>query len=383
MRDHYPNCLVIGDGSTYFVELCQSLRYSTHCNYLVVSPTPPFDPLPYLHINWMKSSSFSFSVLPEDEDILFIHCAGKKIEFSRYKSSSDLVEYTKKINKFGNHDGDNQVILNAKMSFIDMYVSFVKNRIEELVTTKNTTEFNIDIMFDYEGVANVLGATLTSKSGNVTKLASSELHDDLRKHNLPVIGNLKLRDRISSLTICENGLNGRIEAQVEMGRIKSYWPMFRASGINIPLILVQNLLRRKIQTTYLVNPEEIEFDLVNMKPLYIGEYEDIYIDLDETLIWDGIPLEYTIDFLLSQKNNRRRIKLITRHKSPIAETLQRIGLCEGYFDEIIHVPPHEKKSSFIKGKALFIDNEFPERLDVRNNCNIPVFDVDQLDFLSK
>jgi hypothetical protein len=50
------------------------------------------------------------------------------------------------------------------------------------------------------------------------------------------------------------------------------------------------------------------------------------------------------------------------------------------FAEIIHLDNGEKKSAFIHGRAIFVDNHFPERLDVATTCGIPVFDVDALEF---
>ena len=74
------------------------------------------------------------------------------------------------------------------------------------------------------------------------------------------------------------------------------------------------------------------------------------------------------------------VKLITRHRLSISKTLNKIGLNTNLFNEIVRVSQDEKKSSFITGKSLFIDNEFPERLDVLQNCKIPVIDLDQIDF---
>ena len=51
--------------------------------------------------------------------------------------------------------------------------------------------------------------------------------------------------------------------------------------------------------------------------------------------------------------------------------------------KIIYVRPDELKSEFVSSfmRPLFIDNEFPQRLDVRLKSGIPCLDVDQIQFL--
>ena len=82
-------------------------------------------------------------------------------------------------------------------------------------------------------------------------------------------------------------------------------------------------------------------------------------------------------------NLKYPIILITRHKFNILDTLKKLLIDESFFDEIIKVNPNQKKSSFIKDNSLFFDNEFPERLDVHLNCDIPALDLDQIDFIDK
>ena len=50
---------------------------------------------------------------------------------------------------------------------------------------------------------------------------------------------------------------------------------------------------------------------------------------------------------------------------------------------MIYVKPTKLKSEFIKGSSIFIDNEFPQRLDVSLNCHIPSLDLDQTDFIAE
>lgn len=52
------------------------------------------------------------------------------------------------------------------------------------------------------------------------------------------------------------------------------------------------------------------------------------------------------------------------------------------FSKIIHIPPNDSKSSYIRpNKAIFVDNAFNERKDVESVHHIPVFDVDNIEVL--
>jgi hypothetical protein len=85
-------------------------------------------------------------------------------------------------------------------------------------------------------------------------------------------------------------------------------------------------------------------------------------------------------FLYHQKAKGRIITLITKHKSDIFLTLENLAIHRGIFDEIIHLKMEEEKYKFIAEteRAIFIDNAYGERLAVKKNLNIPVFDVDAL-----
>ena len=48
------------------------------------------------------------------------------------------------------------------------------------------------------------------------------------------------------------------------------------------------------------------------------------------------------------------------------------------FEHIYIVSDHELKSKYIPHESIFVDNEFPQRLDVRKNTNSTVLDLDIL-----
>lgn len=150
----------------------------------------------------------------------------------------------------------------------------------------------------------------------------------------------------------------------------------RLYGINIPLMLIQDILRRKISVTCMVDSENVCHETLQI----VLDQKELFFDLDETLIWDGNEVPETKKLLKSSREAGRKNSLITRHQeADIIPTLSSIGLSEGDFAEIIFVNSGELKSSFIGSDAVFIDNEYPERLDVRSQTTGCALDVDVID----
>ena len=52
------------------------------------------------------------------------------------------------------------------------------------------------------------------------------------------------------------------------------------------------------------------------------------------------------------------------------------------FDQVIHLGRNEKKVNYIESKnAIFIDDSYGERYDVKNKLGINVFDVNNIECL--
>ena len=87
-------------------------------------------------------------------------------------------------------------------------------------------------------------------------------------------------------------------------------------------------------------------------------------------------------FLYQCLNRGKKIILISKHERNISETLKSYHISEELFDEIIHIPKHERKTDYIKTlTSIFIDDSFSERRDVYETLHIPVFDVDMVESL--
>lgn len=132
-----------------------------------------------------------------------------------------------------------------------------------------------------------------------------------------------------------------------------------------------------------------QYDIVSDRA-YINRYrinysfQRVYFDFDDTLVRQRenyiIP---SIAFLFQCLNQHKEVILLTRHAHDIRETLQNLHLDINLFRQIIEVAPDKRKSDYIVTDvpAILIDNSFAERMDVKEKCGIPAFDVCNLDCL--
>ena len=156
----------------------------------------------------------------------------------------------------------------------------------------------------------------------------------------------------------------------------------RARGVNLPLIAIHDYLERDV--TPLPNPyiTLIDRNIATRAKLDI-HYDHIYVDLDDTLIIDGKAVPSVLAFLYQSFAEGKKLHLITRHCQDPCDALQRAKICYELFDSVIHLKNGENKSDYIDESSIFIDNHFPERLDVSMAHDIPVLDVDAVSLFLK
>ena len=164
-------------------------------------------------------------------------------------------------------------------------------------------------------------------------------------------------------------------------RISGTMGISRNTGINYPLLTIFNQMKQEVEI--IENNYEIEVDraFINRYKLNL-EYENVYLDLDDTLILKEKVNTFLIMFLYQCINKKKKIYLLTRHSKEVEKTLKKHKICEEIFEEIIHLKEEDKlKSNYIKENSIFIDDSFRERYDVMKKKNIPVFDVSEVESL--
>jgi len=158
--------------------------------------------------------------------------------------------------------------------------------------------------------------------------------------------------------------------------------LYRGLGVNFPLLTVYDLMGYDVEI--IANDYYLEVDraLFNRYKSNL-DYDTIYIDFDDTITKKGKVNPFVLLFLYNAKNNNKLIKLITRHELDLYDTLSKLAIHPSLFNDIIHIKLDEEKYKIIseKNKVIFIDNSFKERLKVKKNLDIPVFDVDAINTL--
>jgi len=155
----------------------------------------------------------------------------------------------------------------------------------------------------------------------------------------------------------------------------------RAKGINLPLMAVHDYLERDLMVLPQDGVNMVERRIETVAQLnYV--FDSVYIDFDETLVLDGKTVPSAMRFIYRMLELGKRLVLISRHKGSLVEALAAARISPLVFSEIIHLMDGELKSNYVSPNSIFIDNHFPERLDVSRVCGVPVFDLDALEFFN-
>jgi hypothetical protein len=166
-------------------------------------------------------------------------------------------------------------------------------------------------------------------------------------------------------------------------RIAGCMAYYRGLGINFPLLSIYESMRKPIQIIKNIIPNNLQMVKI-YRNFYINpfKYENVYIDLDDTLIQNDNINTQLIKFIYQCINKKISCFLITRSKYSPLEILNKYKISKEIFDEIIHITDNKKKSEFIKNplKSLFIDDSFSERKDV-NEIGSYVIDSSSLEFI--
>jgi len=176
----------------------------------------------------------------------------------------------------------------------------------------------------------------------------------------------------------QNGIFKLIEFAVRQATTMG---LYRQLGVNFALLSIFDAMNMDVKI--LKNNIEIELDrsLMSRYKLQL-EYDNVYIDFDDTIVINDKVNGEAIRYLYACKNNNIKIHLLTKHKLDLDQSLSKYCLSKTLFDEIILIGEHEDKTKYINpSKSIFIDNYFFDREKVSRTLNVPVFDVDAIECL--
>lgn len=165
-------------------------------------------------------------------------------------------------------------------------------------------------------------------------------------------------------------------------RISGSMAMNRVLGVNFPLLSIFEHERLRIDIHPNITHVEMDRALSN-RYIHNIQFGVMYVDLDDTLILNGLINIRIIKLIYQCINKQILVKLLTKHQGDLEKILKKFRL-NGLFDKIIHVKSNEKKSDFIHEQdAILVDDSFSERMEVSARCNIPTFDCSMIEILTQ
>jgi hypothetical protein len=286
----------------------------------------------------------------------------------------DIVIFTKKIDteKFSSNENIRKRMLFNQSGF-DLTIDYEKFKLINLKKLPNIKEVALDFFTDYTGETIWNSARLLDSNMDQTVLfhLPSELLLMISE-----IKSLPLPRGYFSITLLIDRL-GNISSLTQTTNLHHSLKLYRSYGINIPLMLVQDYLGRKLKVinnegflkNRMISNCWVEIEILNV-------IDSIYVDLDGTLISDNNVNIDVLSIIYFSNNIGLKVYLITRHIMNPLNTLKKFKIDPSIFKEIIHITNDDLKSAFISDLSILIDNEFPERYEAYINKNILSVDVD-------
>lgn len=242
-------------------------------------------------------------------------------------------------------------------------------------------EFTVDCFTNRIGELLFIGPRKRDNSGIGITFRSEKLALNNEIEYIATILNKKFEFRGAWFFQVKEDLRGKLKLMEFSVRQAGTMGLYRQLGINFAALSLFDAMDYDVKILF--NNYSIKLERI-LKPSYCLEYtyDNIYIDLDDTLIVRNNVNTLLIKYIYQCINLKKRVILITKHSYSIDETLSKYRICKDLFDEIIVVDSNKNKSDYITyANSIFIDNFFPERLMVKERCNIPVFDVDAVECL--
>jgi hypothetical protein len=240
-------------------------------------------------------------------------------------------------------------------------------------------EYTIDCFTDRHGVLRFVGPRKRTRIINGISNDTEPIHDR-RLNDMARIINEKLKFRGVWFFQAKVGKDQEFYLLEIAPRVAGAMGIHRNLGANLPLLTVFDFLN--LDTEITLNNHSIHMDraLINRFSSNLS-YENVYIDLDDTILMRGEVNIWVVAFIYQCHNRGIKVHLLSRHSHDIVNTLYKFRLTQ-MFDTINCLDGSMQKADFInEHSAIFIDDSFSERHDIARKKRIPTFDVNSIEFL--
>ena len=212
-----------------------------------------------------------------------------------------------------------------------------------------------------------------------SNLVSTEQNQRFKKTALAIANSIKITG--SWFFQMKEDSNGILKLLEIEPRIAGTMAINRVRGVNFALLSI--LEYAGISTRILINQNNINIDrCLQNKYDHSIKFNNVYIDLDDTIIINNRINLDMIMFLYQCINDKIPIILITKSTNNDLKAFLTKFKIKQLFDEIIWIKESDKKFKYITlPNSIFIDDSYTQRLEVSKNCKIPTFDPSMIEML--
>lgn len=244
-------------------------------------------------------------------------------------------------------------------------------------------EITIDCFTDRHGKLRLIQPRSRSRllNGISARAYFVELTDEIKQIAEQIASRIKFRGYW--FIQCKKDVNGKYKLMEISTRFAGTFALTKNLDVNLPLLAVSDFADIDISikpNTCMVVSDKSYIDRYHLD----YNYERVYIDFDDTLVFDRKRYNTeAMRFIYQCLNEKKEIVLITKHPVDIRETMANIRMSEKIFDSILEVPIEEPKYLFMDNSkpSIFIDNAFAERIAVKEHLGIPTFDISNIECL--
>ncbi len=258
-------------------------------------------------------------------------------------------------------------------------VDFNSNIVEELLPGK---EYTIDCFSDNDCRLLFSAGRERSRIRMATSMHAEPLSDKLNSFFEQCAKDILKRIRISGAWFFQmkEDIRGNLKLLEIDIRIAGTMCYHRCCGVNFPLLSLYTFYGLPVDV--LINKEYLSLDRCLKNRYIFGyEYDNVYIDLDDTIILNN---QYNLDvirFLYQCLNKNKKIILVSKHIGNGNQYLKEWKI-DGLFFSKIWLKEDEKKYKYISSeRSIYIDDSFSQRKEVAEHCRIPTFDVSMIECL--
>ena len=336
---------------------------------------------------YAQKSKINAPILLPKDDVLNI-TRSKKNTLKRLKDSMPLpqvynnLEDVRQFPVFIKPDdgygaqGARQVDTPAELSGID----FDKFIVQELLPGK---EYTIDCLSDNEGKLLFSAGRERSRIRMATSMHAEAVSPELDIFFAECANKILQKIKISGAWVfqMEEDREGHLKLMEIDVRIAGTMCYNRCRGINFPLLSLYLFFNLPVTINYNRVPLKLDRSLRN-RYIFEYDYDKVYIDLDDTIIFRNKINTDFIKFLYQCLNQKKQIILISKHLKDDKEEYLRQWRISEVFDKIIWLKEEDKKSDYIDtSKAIYIDDSFSQRKEVADKLGIPTFDASMIECL--